>query len=88
MHTLTYKTQHHRLGLGPGIGNENQIWDFEQWGYTSRELLSNVGMKMPLQEDANVVKYTYPNDPKYLVLPYELYRVIWSRAIEDKIRIH
>lgn len=41
-------------------------------------------MKMPLKEDANVVKYTYPADPKYLILPYELYRAIWSRAIENK----
>jgi hypothetical protein len=43
-------------------------------------------MKMPLKEDANVVKYTYPTDPKYLILPYELYQAIWSKSVDDKFK--
>ena len=41
-------------------------------------------MKMPLEENADVVKYTYPSDPKYLILPYDLYKHIWSKSIEGK----
>jgi hypothetical protein len=43
-------------------------------------------MKMPLKEDANVVKYTYPTDPKYLILPYELHQAIWSKSVDDKFK--
>lgn len=63
-------------------GNSNQIWDFEQWSYTSQELRSNVETKMPLKPDADVVKYTYAADPRYLILPYELYRDIWESSME------
>ena len=32
---------------------------------------------MPLWNDKKVVLYTYPVDPYYLVLPFELYKKIW-----------
>ncbi|KAK4232988.1 ricin B lectin domain-containing protein [Achaetomium macrosporum] len=65
-------------GWTPDAGNTNQIWDFEQWSYSSSDLLSSIKSSMPLKSGVDVVSYTYPADPRYLILPYNLYFKIWA----------
>jgi hypothetical protein len=79
---LTHKYTKHRnpiAGWTSQPGNDNQIWDFEEYSYTADELEGHI-KSMPIKPGTNIASYTSPPDKKYLILPAELYQKIWSDA--------